>query len=462
MNIAVLGKSRINSILTRQLELEGIAPLVFEDLDDIKSISGEKGTFVIKGSVKSFEAAYIIVTEEPSPNWDNITGQKGAIPLENSTCLDMLPYSNNPVVFIMDYPVDSPSHMTRTALEKAIVLARKKRKVVYLARFMRTAGDALELMYRDARNLGVVFFKYDSISVNYSDVGGTFHITAGDIYDSLDIFTSTPVFTGIAAYSEAFLRIVKLLKLKLDSEGHVNGDSFYLFPSLTNRKGIYFTNINATSGNDSELIKQVQFILSEIKGDLQAKLIPEKYAEVDPEKCAFCYTCYRACPHFAMAPDYENSVMKNLNLSCDGCGICSSVCPANAIAMVGEAGREETPVPGSLKVLCCENSGEIALQRIAVSLREKGIKVDITPVSCGGELSTETIVSALKYTDRVLVAVCMDGACRHFEGNKRARRYVERAKEILRASGLDENRVVYIQLSHAMPMVLDGYIREMA
>ena len=43
----------------------------------------------------------------------------------------------------------------------------------------------------------------------------------------------------------------------------------------------------------------------------------------------------------------------------------------------------------------------------------------------------------------MLVAVCMDDACRHFDGNKRAKREVERAKEMLKASrnGRKQNRI---------------------
>jgi Fe-S-cluster-containing hydrogenase component 2 len=475
MNIAVLGKSRINSMLKKQFELEGITPLLFEDLEGIRSISGEIGAFVIKSRDGSFEASNIFVTEEPSINHDNITGQKGAISLDDDIDPDTLPFGN-PLVFILDYPVDSLNYMTRTALEKAIGLAKRKRKVVFLAKYMRTAGDLLENLYKEARNLGVDFFKYESITVDYSSAERVFRITASDIYDSLKISTHTPVFAGGTVYSDAFLKVIKLLRLKLDSKNHVNEDNFFLFPSLTSRKGVYFTSLKNTSGSSSEIMLKIQYILSDIRDGIRtasasgtmgmgetltgAKNL-EEYAKIDNEKCAFCYTCYRVCPHSAMVPDYENSVMKNLRASCYGCGICYPACPANAITMDRKNEVAKSPTSGSLKVFCCENSGEIAYQSIAESLNNDGVRVEITPSACGGELSVDAITKALKDFDRVLVAVCLDDACRHFEGNKRVKRYVERAKSMLKSSGMDENRIVYLQLSHAMQMVLDGYIREM-
>ena len=542
MNIAILGKSQINSMLERQFSLAGITTLIFENLNDIQAVSGERGSFIIKNKDKIFKASYILVTEEPSLKLDNANRQNGVlhtISLRDSPDLDKLPYSKMPVVFILDYPSDSTALMTRRALEKAIRLSRRKMNAVIFSKFMRTAGDNLESLYKNARNLGVVFFKYNSISVDYKSDEEIFHILAKDMSGSLEISTNTTVLAGEEVYSDAFLKVIKLLKLKQDSNGYVREDCFFLFPSLTSRKGIYFTNMKATSGSNSEYMAQVEYILADIKSEMQMdskaytsningilsdtfdskeysdeahpeeyseeyteaysreyaqayeKIFSEKYAQVDSAKCVFCYTCYRACPHQAMAPDYENSVMKNLHKGCYGCGICSSICPANAVTMVGndgtgnndfenvdskitkgcidivevskgiEADNGKKTTPRSLKVFCCENSGVIAFGKIAGNLEQEGLRVEVTSVSCGGELSAEIISLALKDFDKVLVAVCMDNACRHFDGNKRAKLYVERVREMLKASGIDENRAQYMQLSHAMPMVLNGYIREM-
>ena len=123
----------------------------------------------------------------------------------------------------------------------------------------------LESLYREARNSGVVFFKYDTVSINYSSEDEAYQIVANDLGDSIRISTSNPVLAGKAVYSDDFLKIIKLLKLKLSGEGRINEDNFFLFPSLTSRKGIYFINTKTASGSDSELKSQVQYIQSEIK-----------------------------------------------------------------------------------------------------------------------------------------------------------------------------------------------------
>ena len=110
--------------------------------------------------------------------------------------------------------------------------------------------------------------------------------------------------------------------------------------------------------------EQVRFILSGIRRDMlndsaapetrDALINPDGYAEVDTEKCAFCYTCYRACPHGAMAPDNDKSAMQNIRESCSGCGICFSVCPANAITMKGRQENDINAAAGSIHVFCCK------------------------------------------------------------------------------------------------------------
>jgi Pyruvate/2-oxoacid:ferredoxin oxidoreductase delta subunit/coenzyme F420-reducing hydrogenase delta subunit len=462
MKVAVLGKGSINETLINELNRSGVTSVEIADMNSIIAVKGEIGNFSIRDKQNEIKVSHIVITEEPQ-NLDNNTEiSSGGVKryyLKDSN-LSELPYSNKPVVFVLDYPFDSPGYMTRLALEKSIELAVKRRRVIYLSRYMRTSGDMLESLYRDARKLGVTFYKYDRLDMSCIDEE-THIIKASDMADSFEIMTNAPVFTGEEAYTKDLLKIAKLLKLKSVDDGHINEDTFYLFPSVTSRKGIYFTNLRNTSGSGEELLSRASCIVSEITRDLREGLKTEEYSEVDKEKCAFCYTCYRACPHLAMAPDYENSAMKNLNASCSGCGICFSICPANAITMKRNAEKFEKLSKASLKILCCENSGEFAYKGISERLKEESIEVEITSVACGGELSAETMVKVLKNFDKLLVSVCVDKACRHFEGNKRAKRYVERAKEMLKVSGMDENRIGFVQLSQTMPEALYEYIREM-
>ena len=53
---------------------------------------------------------------------------------------------------------------------------------------------------------------------------------------------------------------------------------------------------------------------------------------VDPEHCAVCLTCVRACPYDVPKINEEHTAEINPAL-CQGCGICAAECPANTITL---------------------------------------------------------------------------------------------------------------------------------
>ncbi|NSW89812.1 MAG: hydrogenase iron-sulfur subunit [Firmicutes bacterium] len=514
MGVVIIGKNRINELLSERLNREGLSPVILEDINDIKRAEGEVGNFTIITGGKTgntINATHIVITEEsvfaafpeelpeesgteylPVLTLDQLEGRDD---INNISYISSVSNKNAPIVFLLDYPEESEAYNTHAVLIKAIEFAKKKRKVFCLLKFIRTAGPAegsLERLYLDARSLGVTFVKYDNISINYDIEKNLFYIKAIHEIGSITIETSLLVWVGSLIPGEGLKNIYKMLRLKLNEEGFANGRNSFLYPTLTSRKGVYLINTKSLPGGDGELEDCINFTISSIKEDLSfLQTAKEKdvdikkrehnltqysiyYAQVDSEKCAFCYTCYRACPHQAMYPDYENSVMKSLKNACCGCGICESVCPANAISIVEDnsldvldtAKKSDYPdnfngcvIRKSLKIICCENSGEIAVKKILDRMEKLQEKIEIVPVSCGGKIATEMLLDSLKDFEKVLVMTCMDKACKHFEGNKRSKLHVDRARKLLRDLGLDENRIDYIQVSHAMPYVAEEHIR---
>lgn len=535
MSIAIIGKNRINELLAGRLNRKGLDTLIIEDIDCIGNIEGEAGNFLISvignssgnlnnpnnpcslNIIDSIPATHIIITGEPDtasfPGIDGfaplialnrLTGQckDGDSQYEGNDNLDQ--YRNNmPVAFLLDYPEESEGYNTSCALSKAIEFARRKRKVFYIFKFMRTAGsteNSLEKLYLEARNSGVTFIRYDDISVKYDGERDSFCIKV--MHEMGDVTAEAGLLVWAAPFTRGgkLEKIFKLLRLKLNEEGFANGMNHFLYPTLTSRRGVYFINTKFLPGGDGELEECIDFTISSIQEDMMANAQGEgepiaaqelrglncaqyaqyaQYAQVDGEKCAFCYTCYRVCTHQAMHPDYENSVMQCLKNACYGCGICKTVCPANAISIVqagiGKAGLQDNTsstnadrcgnLPGdgsilkkALKIICCENSGEIAVKRMLKHLENIPVEIEIEPVDCGGEISAGMLVNSLEGFENILVLTCMDKACKHFEGNKRSRLHVERARQLLHDSGLDEGRIEYMQVSHAMPYAVEERI----
>ena len=68
--------------------------------------------------------------------------------------------------------------------------------------------------------------------------------------------------------------------------------------------------------------------------------------------------------------------------------------------------------------------------------------VKVVKLPCTGKMDTLYILKAFEQgADAVMVVACTKGTCHHLEGNLRAEKRVGRAKEILQAIGLGQDRV---------------------
>jgi len=125
--------------------------------------------------------------------------------------------------------------------------------------------------------------------------------------------------------------------------------------------------------------------------------------------------------------------MKINKEACTGCGICASVCPGNAIETVKD--NLYTEISGKVKMICCENSGGTVEQNCET-------------VACGGGINAGQLADALGKYEKVIVVVCKDGACRHFDGNKRACLQTDRISSMLSKAGVSEGRVCLLKKSY--------------
>jgi coenzyme F420-reducing hydrogenase delta subunit len=76
--------------------------------------------------------------------------------------------------------------------------------------------------------------------------------------------------------------------------------------------------------------------------------------------------------------------------------------------------------------------------------------VRVLRLPCTGKVEVEYILAAFERgVDGVMVAGCLEGGCHFLEGNLRARKRVDRAKQILSEIGLEPERLEMYNLSSA-------------
>ena len=431
LNVLIIGNSPANGSLAEGLQNAGFAAETLTDSGAITRVRRCGETYAVRTDEKEYTASAVIITEPPDSNLANPEKIKGPAK----------------VVFLLDHASETPEYLTTTALVSAISMKKAKKEVFFLSRFVKAASDGLEELYLEARRTGITFIKYETAEIDFDEEKNSYTIKAFDgLFETIIetphlVSAEEPDLTALTA-------LAKKLRLTAD-------DTFFLHPGMTTRRGVFYLGSAIINGRDpaESLSKILPSIIAEIKACHTNRHLGS-YAVIDAEKCAFCYTCYRVCAHAALEPDSEAAAMACVKSACMGCGACAAICPGEAIVMEGEPDKTEGTSPSGCKVFCCENSAGPALQELVKELGETAANLSITEMPCGGRLGQEAITGALVAYEKVLVAVCIDDACRHMDGGKRACRQTERTIALLEKSGLSAGRIKCVKISHAMPGVL--------
>lgn len=458
MRILLIGQNPENPRIARGLAGEGREVILLDALEGRCSLSGQAGDFTLNmAGGDALSADFVVLTQQPAPVAAAIDGglprslyepDKNAVLLGNP--------QRTPVVFLLDYECESPLAATVRALADARELAAKKRPVYCAARFIRTAGRDTEAAYAAAREAGVTFIKYRDIRLSYDKRTDRFGLRASD--GAVDYLVEDAILFADGGRDPGmdFSAAADVLRLHADSQGYTLEDRHFLAPALTSRRGVFQVGRDAQA---ESLADALAFIDEAIGAFAPGQMADTPQATIDGERCVFCYNCYRACPHAALAPDTDARRMAALAEACEGCGTCVAVCPGDAITLgerveKKEAAADEAMLYGKLLVLACENGAALVLPDLIPQLGDLAEEVDVRPLPCGGDIGLEDVSEALLDYEKVLVAICPDDACKHFDGNRRAKLQCGRLADMLEKAGLEPGRVRIAQVSHAMPRVL--------
>ena len=111
---------------------------------------------------------------------------------------------------------------------------------------------------------------------------------------------------------------------------------------------------------------------------------------------------------------------------------------------------------------CCHYCAYAAADLAGTMRLQYPDTVRILRLPCTGKIEVNYLLSAFERgVDGVIVAGCLEGGCHYQEGNLRARRRVERAKQILGEIGLEPERVEMFNLSSAEGTRFAAIVAEM-
>jgi heterodisulfide reductase subunit A len=127
-------------------------------------------------------------------------------------------------------------------------------------------------------------------------------------------------------------QIIKVLNLDADKYGFLTESHFGLMPQETKAKGIFIAGFAQGPKDIAYSVSQARAAASKVAeltapGEIQIELIT---ADVNNDFCIACRRCEKECPKMAIKIiENEGAVVDETN--CDGCGICATCCPTQAI-----------------------------------------------------------------------------------------------------------------------------------
>ena len=226
------------------------------------------------------------------------------------------------------------------AVKNAIRLKELKPKanVVVLYRDMRTYG-ANEVFYQKARELGVLFVRYEPESAPKVTADGRLMIEFMEpelgIPMSLDLDLLV-LSTGAEAAVDN-QRISELAKVPLNADGFFLEAHLKLRPVDFASEGIFLCGSAHSPKTTVENMQQARAAAGRAATILSKRtmVIGGQVSVVDERKCVSCLTCMKVCPYGA--PEISTRNGKNRveiqAAKCMGCGSCAAECPAKAIQL---------------------------------------------------------------------------------------------------------------------------------
>jgi heterodisulfide reductase subunit A len=228
-----------------------------------------------------------------------------------------------------------------TAIKNALCLKEQnpKARVYILFRDVRVYGLA-ERWYRQAREKGVVFLRYDEeLKPRVSNGNGRLLVQTKDeiLGRTLELEADLLVLSAGIEPNKDNRELSQLLKVPLDADGFFLEAHVKLRPVDFATEGVFVCGLAHYPKYLAESIAQARAAASRAatilsKSEIEAE---GKVAAVDAARCSGCGACLEVCAYKAIDLDPVLRIAVVNEATCKGCGTCAATCRAGAIDLKG-------------------------------------------------------------------------------------------------------------------------------
>ncbi|MDV3277004.1 MAG: hydrogenase iron-sulfur subunit [Nitrososphaerales archaeon] len=194
-------------------------------------------------------------------------------------------------------------------------------------------------------------------------------------------------------------------------------------------------------------------------------------AVVDQAKCTKCVRCIPVCPYNAIRGELGKSI-EFITAMCQGCGTCVAECAVEGALRQEDFTDEqmmaqidaalETDAQNKLLVFACNWCSYAGADLAGVMKIQYPSNSRILRTMCSGRVSQKLMLYAFsKGAGAVLVTGCHPGDCHYINANLQTEKRVERWRTILKARGVNPDRLQLWWVSAAEPKRFADKVREM-
>ena len=217
------------------------------------------------------------------------------------------------------------------------------RSVTVIHRDIMSCGTTEERLYREASDRGVRFVRYSPEKrpeVRKENGGVTVYVYDESLDEVIDLDVDLVVLATPIVSPDDSVDTSKLLKVPRDKYGFFLEAHVKLRPVEFATDGVFVCGAARWPVSARECIWQGQAAAAKAsipisEGKVRIEAIT---AEVDPDKCAACGNCVRACPYEAIQIAETESGGRAAKVSeaqCKGCGTCVAACHNDAVQQKG-------------------------------------------------------------------------------------------------------------------------------
>jgi len=228
------------------------------------------------------------------------------------------------------------THSIHSAIE--VKTRNPKANVMILYREIRTYGKR-ETIYKQARDMGILFFRYDFSNKPVAKAGKngvtlefTDHVLGRRLSVDADLLCLA---TRIQAHDNQAL--AQAFKVTCDADGWLLEAHQKLRPVDFATDGLFLAGMAHYPKPIDESIAQAKAAAGRAVTTLARESISVGgiVSRVNPALCSACQGCIKVCPFGAITMDEEKQIVDINNALCKGCGACAAACPSEALTLEG-------------------------------------------------------------------------------------------------------------------------------